>query len=157
MEQKILHAVMNGDIVLVQQLLEEDGTLVNTYSEDGWGVLHLAAYFGHTKMMEFLLSQGAPIDARSTNDMKNTPLHAATANKQQEAVALLLANGADVHAKQSGGWTALHEAALLGEVGIVQVLLSHGANASDKKDDGKTPLDIAVEKDHQHVVSVLQN
>ena len=48
---------------------------------------------------------------------------------------------------QSGGWTGLHEAALLGNEEIIMLLLENGANKTIKKNDGKTAYDIALEKD----------
>ena len=53
---------------------------------------------------------------------ENTPLQAAIANKQSELVALK-GKGGDVNIMQSGGWTGLHEAALLGNEEIIMLLL----------------------------------
>lgn len=50
-------------------------------------------------------------------------MQAAIANKQSELVAFLIEKGSDVNAIQSGGWTGLHEAALLGSEEIVILLL----------------------------------
>lgn len=41
----------------------------------GWTPLHLASYFGHKPVVEFLLDQGADINA--VNDSGDTPLHKA--------------------------------------------------------------------------------
>src|SRR5260370_15565445 len=46
-----------------------------SYSNDGWTALHLAAFFGHAEVAETLLTQGAAVNARSTNAMRNTALH----------------------------------------------------------------------------------
>ena len=70
------------------------------------------------------------------NENENTPLQAAIANKQSELVAFLIEKGSDVNIMQSGGWTGLHEAALLGNEEII-MLLQNGANKMIKKNDGK--------------------
>ena len=57
---------------------------------------------------------------------------------------------------QSGGWTGLHEAALLGNEEIIMLLLENGANKTLKKNDGKTAYNIALEKGHNHLLHYLQ-
>ena len=70
-------------------------------------------------------------------------------------VTLLVNRGADVNARQHGGWTPLHAAAFNGDLPMTEYLVAHGADASVKSDDGKTPLDAAAEKDHARVVDWL--
>ncbi len=75
------------------------------------------------------MNRGANVDARSTNAMKNTPLHAAVAGRKADAMSqCLLERGADVNARQHGGWTALQGAAQAGDREIVKLLLANGAD-----------------------------
>jgi hypothetical protein len=60
-----------------------------------------------------------------------------------EAVKLLVTEGADVHAVQKDGWTALHAATLAGHERVVQYLLDHGAELNAKSKYGQTALGIA--------------
>ena len=60
-----------------------------------------------------------------------------------EAVKQHLAAGADVNAKDGGGWTPLHYAAVVDHKEIVELLLASSADVNAKIDDGKTPLDSA--------------
>ncbi|SDZ43165.1 ankyrin repeat domain-containing protein [Bacillus sp. 166amftsu] len=154
--EKITNAAMNGDMPTIQEILNENPDLVNTFSQDGWTPLHLASYFGKEEAARLLLSLGADIHARAKNSNENMPLHAAVANKQVKLVELLIKNGADINAKQSGGWTSLHEAALLGNTEIVELLIKEGANIQLRKDDEKTPLDIALEKEQSEVVNLIK-
>ncbi|HDR3887094.1 TPA: ankyrin repeat domain-containing protein [Bacillus cereus] len=158
MEQiiSISQAVISGEKEKVVEIINTDPSVVNSFSEDGWTPLHLAAYFGQKKIASFLLEQGAEIHIRAKNENENTPLQAAIANKQSELVAFLIEKGSDVNAVQSGGWTGLHEAALLGNEEIIILLLENGANKMIKKNDGKTAYDIALAKGHESLLHHLQ-
>ncbi|MBC6973252.1 ankyrin repeat domain-containing protein [Bacillus sp. Xin] len=151
----ITNAVINGEEEKVMGLINEDQDLVHSYSEDGWTPLHLAAYFGYREIANFLLKKGAHLHVKAKNQNENTPLQAAIANKKIELATFLIEQGADVNAIQSGGWTGLHEAALLGDEKIVALLIENGADKSIKKDDGKTAYDIALEKGHQHLLHLV--
>jgi ankyrin repeat protein len=56
----------------------------------------------------------------------------------------LLDSGLDVNAKDRGGRTALHYAAVLGQAELARHLLSRGANVNVKDTRGRTPLMLAV-------------
>jgi ankyrin repeat protein len=103
-----------------------------------------------------LLDRGAPVDARSTNAMANTALHAALAGRHPAVAALLLARGADVNARQRGGFTALQAAAQHGDAELATLLLQGGADPSLATDDGRTTLSIATEHGHAEVADLLR-
>jgi ankyrin repeat protein len=52
------------------------------------------------------------------------------------------AEGADVNAKDEGGWTPLHQAAWNGRKEIVELLITKGADVNTKDMPGRTPLDL---------------
>ncbi|MBM3779507.1 MAG: hypothetical protein FJW23_14930 [Acidimicrobiia bacterium] len=60
-----------------------------------------------------------------------------------EAVAFLLALGADVDAADAEGNTALHGAAMRGFPGVVQLLVDHGARLDARNRSGATPRTVA--------------
>lgn len=154
--QSISEAIISCNMKKVVEFIKTDPSVVNGFSEDGWTPLHLAAYFGHKELVSFLLESGADLHIRAKNENENTPLQAAIANKQTELVAFLIEKGSDVNVMQSGGWTGLHEAALLGNEEIIILLLKNGANKTIKKNDGKTAYDIALEKGYDHLLHHLQ-
>jgi len=130
--------------------------LLEAHSTDGWTPLHLAGFFGWPELATALIDKGAVIDSRSTNSMKNTPLHAAAAGGATPLVDLLLKRGANPNLRQEGGWTALHAAAQAGNRSMVETLLANGANVNQRADNNQTALDMALLKGHQDLVELLE-
>jgi uncharacterized protein len=152
----IFAAAMLGDTARLDELLTANRSLVTAVSSDGWTALHLAAFFGKAEAARLLLNKGAQAKARSTNAMKNLPLHAAAAGKHTDVVKLLLEFGTSANAQQHGGWTALHAAAQHGDIAMAQVLIDNGADVSARADNQQRPLDLAVLKAHQPMVDFLE-
>src|SRR3954468_22980780 len=63
----LFEACAAGEIERVERLLAADPSGINAYSADGWTPLHLAAFFGHAKIAEYLLAREADVSARSRN------------------------------------------------------------------------------------------
>ena len=104
--------------------------------------------------MVSLLGKGA--DPNADDVYGGTPLHCAARSGNTRLATILLANGADIHAKEHTGviegskeWgvalgrSAIHFAAINGKAEMVELLLGKGAdiNAADYR--GDTPLDYA--------------
>src|SRR5919197_5879442 len=60
----MFEACAAGEVERVERLLADDPSMVRGYSSDGWTPLHLASFFGHTKIAELLLSHDADVAAR---------------------------------------------------------------------------------------------
>lgn len=74
----------------------------------------------------------------------NALLADAAQNDDQQAVAALLRQKADVNAAQGDGMTALHWAVVNGDAALVKTLLAAGANVkAATRDEGLTPLFLA--------------
>src|SRR4051795_13604022 len=101
----LFEASAAGDTERVERLIGDAGAEpINGFSGDGWTPLHLAAFFGHTKIAELLLAHDADVAARSRNSNGNTPLHAALAGNHKMVAGLLIGRGGDVNATDSAGW-----------------------------------------------------
>jgi len=150
----IFEACAAGELERVERLVNA-GT-INEYSADGWTPLHLAAFFGHTKVAEHLLSHDADVTARSRNPNGNTPLHAALAGNHKFVAGLLIGRGADVNAPDAAGWRPLHLAAANSNLDAIKALIAQGADVTAASGEGKTPLSLAQEKNHREAVAFLR-
>lgn len=156
----LFEAAAAGQLERVRALVAEPGTVVDAYAPDGFTALGLAAFFGHTAVVEHLLAHGANPRLASRNSMQVAPVHSAAAHHRAE-VALpimraLLEHGADPNVAQEGGWTPLHEAAMHGREDLARLLLEHGADPHLPSADGSTPADLAARKGHAALADRLR-
>jgi len=83
-------------------------------TEHGWTAVHEAAKFGHTEVLELLLSQGGIHDINAPSEPDgNTPLHCVARSEpksHRSVVELLLENKANINAKNARGSTPLRMA-----------------------------------------------
>ena len=130
---------------------------VTTVSDmHGCTLLHISCLMGHLEIAVDLLRRGALVDAG--DDKGTTPLLAAAWNGRDTVVALLISHGADLNASAYCGRceTPIFVAALKGRTGIVRQLLEAGADHR-KPSEKTTPLQIAQERSHVEVASLLQS
>lgn len=71
---------------------------------------------------------------------------------------LLIANGADVNAKNNVGSVALHSAAMRNSIALAKVLIASGADVNAKHVSGETPLHAATKRGttHTEIVELLK-
>jgi ankyrin repeat protein len=108
---------------------------------------------GSLSRMRLLHFAGANINSRSNGSM---PLFIAAGEGRSDVVRYLLAEGADVNAREQLGDTALTEVAYYGHVALVKELLAHGADVNAIGNDG-TALDIALNRNNSAVADLLKH
>jgi ankyrin repeat protein len=106
----IFDACAVGDEERVRTLAEAFPESIHAYSPDGFYPLGLAAFFGHRKIVEYLIDAGADVNQVADNAFKVAPLHAAVSNGDIEIVKILLEHNADATAKQQNDFTPLDAA-----------------------------------------------
>jgi ankyrin repeat protein len=112
-----------------------------------WTPLHIIAHEGLAIFYERYLSNQCPpsvgklvlgeIDlgtVHSKNEESETPLLLACARGHYDVAKLLIADGAEVMARDSGGETPLHKAAAEGHLGVIKLLLEKGAEVNATTD-----------------------
>ena len=108
--------------------------------------LVLAVQQGHFETAQFLLKEGADVNA--VNPLyrdRYSPLHFAASGGSIEMVQLLLSNGANVAALNAAKQVPLHLWAYSdGDPQIANLLLSKHADVNAKDEEGNTPLHLAL-------------
>lgn len=116
----IHQAALDGDTVKLRELLHDHPQLVNKADYDKNTPLHLATLHDRLDSVNFLLSDGANVNAQNAKDM--TPLHFAAQQGFADVAKSLLSHNADVNIKDSRGWTALVWAEKAHHTNIVDLL-----------------------------------
>ena len=133
--------------VLCRRWFEQDANAVHFGTQnpdEGWSPLWEASFWKRKETVEYLLANGADINARTRN--RESPLHGAVLGKDQSIVELLLSKDAEVNAQAENGMTALHRAVWQRSTAIVALLLEHDADKSIQDTNGITPLQLATAK-----------
>lgn len=118
--------------------------------------LHMAAASGNVKSIDLLLKHRAKIDEPDKSAEGKTPLMEAAAFGQTRAATALMAQGANIAAKDTHGRTALHYAAAGGSEDLLKALLAQtGASLSLQDDNGMTLLHVAAQADRRPTMAFL--
>ena len=152
----VFEAAAAGKMVHLISNLGHKPELVNTYSEDGFQPIGLAAYFGHVSIVDYLIKAGAGVNTPSKNSLKVTPLQSAVAGGHLEVTRRLLEAGANPNVREGSGYTPLHTAAHNGDIEIVRSLIFGGADSEAMSLDNERPIDMAIKSGHREIVALLK-
>ena len=116
--------------------------------------LHEAAKSGDVEQIKSLISEGADVNRRDSNQW--TALHEAAHNGKIEAARLLISNGAEVDVKEKDGWTPLFLALPSGNQDLISLFVNNGADVNVKCGQyEETPLQYAARNDFKEITKLL--
>lgn len=156
-DRKTTKALLKADAALSTRLIQKaklyDSKIFHwIYAGDT--ALHLATAGYRVEIAELLLAAGADPNAAS-NHRRSTPLHYAAdgfitgpawdAKRQVATIRCLLDSGADLHAQDKNGATALHRAVRTRCTAAVRFLLQMGSDPTLKNKPGSTAFHLAVQ------------
>lgn len=170
---EIHDAAARGDVAAIEKMLAADKSLLEkkdewVNQEEGWRLigtpLHLAAIYGQTDVVKFLVARGADLNA--PDQELYTPLAlAAYCGRKQTVEFLVKTKGVKIDALTEDKKTPLQlalEGFPLGEpvphdtrVAIAEILLAHGANPNTADASKLTPLHVAVIREIPAAVKLL--
>ncbi|XP_071316354.1 ankyrin repeat and SOCS box protein 15-like isoform X2 [Trachinotus anak] len=116
--------------------------------------LTLAVKAGLVENVTSLLLHGA--SPHNTNSKNESPLLLVRANSYEMTHSLVV-HGAWVEQVCRKKWTAMHEAASVGNVDILMLLLRNSGRVNQRDVTGVTPLAVAAEHGHFHITEILLN
>jgi ankyrin len=143
----------------VVELLVAAGADVNAPDNDGDRPIHYAARRGHNAVVAMLEAKGAVSDATVESLLKigATPLHQAAAMGDLKQARALLAQGANVNAKDRLDARPLYYAAEKGRKDVIELLLAHGAAVHARNTRRhETALEAATRVGHKDAAELLK-
>ena len=143
------HAVRNGNMAVVEFLLERRADVTAKEPTEDFTPLHWAVKTRRTTILKRLLHWN--IDAKT----KNEALRLAALNGDTDMVECLLNSGARVSDESMFGRGVLHQAAQSKSPEVVRLLIKHGADVSATDMQGHTPLHLAAASGHEAIVKLL--
>jgi serine/threonine protein kinase len=116
----------HGDVKKLEQLLEKHREAIDFRAKgiDNFTALHFAARKGHSDIMKAILRSLKPVNIDAKTKSEWTPLMMAADRGYTNVVELLLEYGADIHAKNNAGKSAIFLARESGQLPIATMLTS---------------------------------
>lgn len=175
-----IEAIQQGNLAQVEQMLQNDSSLVNASTTNGVSAVLIAVYYGEPAIADLLIKQGASLDifgAAATGQLDRLktlieqnpslvnaiapdgfqPLGLASFFGHLQAAKLLLAHGAEVNSPSNNAQKVqpLHSAVANQHLEIAKMLLEHGADVNAVQQDGYTPLHEAAQNGQIEMVKLL--
>ncbi len=142
-----------NDLIGLKNLINENDTIINQKNKEGFTLLILASYKGKNEIVDFLLKNGAEVNAISE---MGTALMAAVVVNNTEIITRLIDAGADVNLNDNAQRTALHLAVQFRIKSSVELLLLHNADKTKIDSNGKTAFEYAVFSGNDEIINLLK-
>ena len=108
------------------------------------------------EMVKDMIKSGVDINAKLSFGGNTILMNAVADNENLAIVDIILANGADINARNNNGNTALMIASGNNKnPAVVETLIKHGADVNTRNEMGKTALIFACENDNPDIIKTL--
>ncbi len=159
LDQKLRDAAWRNDVPRARRLVER-GADVNAKDATVQSAYLIATSEGYLRLLELTLAHGARVNDKDS--FNGTGLIRAADRGHAYVVGRLVRAGIEIDHVNNLGWTALHEAVILGDgseryLDTVRVLVAAGADVSiPSRRDGLTALEHARSKGYDAIAGVLE-
>ncbi|XP_031251328.1 ankyrin repeat-containing protein BDA1-like [Pistacia vera] len=158
MERRIYEAAVEGNIIFLLNLLQEDALILDRITVSCYGEtpLHIASMLGHAEFVQEILVR-KPELAGELDSRKSSPLHLATSKGYLDIVTILvLVNPEMCLARDRDGKNPVHIAAIKGRVSVLKELVKVRPNAARMlMERGETILHACVRFDQLEAMKFL--
>lgn len=155
-----------GDSLIEYAINKNDTDMIQTLVEGGVN-LNVAGISSNTPLMTavskslenivriFLTKNDINLNAINRN--WNTALHMAAKNGNTVIIKMLIDKGANVDARNKQGYTPLHTAVENNNLEAANEIINGKANVEIRADNMKRPIDIAMDKKEDSMITLLKN
>ncbi|XP_012280593.1 ankyrin repeat domain-containing protein 16 isoform X2 [Orussus abietinus] len=148
-------ACRTGDVEVIKLLLDRFPESIDTRSNNGRSVLHIAAFHDCESTISILVAKNVNL-LNCRDSSGSTPLHESVKSGSSNAMKLLLKLGADVTSVDVIGQTILHVAALVGNIEAIDYILRNNLiPVNVEAHFNMTPLTVARRSKQEDVVNLL--
>ncbi len=130
---------------LIFETLLINGAKIGAIDKDNFGILAYASAGGNPRILHLLLQLGIQIEF--SRNMRTSPLTIAASKGKTAAVEFLISEGANYNEKMNLGYTALHHAAMSGQIETLKQLFEFYPDRNDifegAEDGNWTPIKLA--------------
>lgn len=134
----VVASVSNCELTVVQEAVETNRAVLEKTEWEGATLLHNAVKNNCKDVTEYLLNEGADVNAKMDDGV--TPLHISARNGNIEISEILIMHGANINAVDSQGWTPLDRAVIWKKEDAVTFLKSHGGRSSKQENQEQKKL-----------------
>jgi uncharacterized protein len=159
LNQQLITAAWNNDLRRARSLIAR-GADVNAKDNTVQSAYLISTSEGYLELLNLTLEHGADVDSKDS--FSGTGLIRAADRGHADIAGRLVQAGVEIDHINNLGWTALHEAILLGDgsdryVDTVRVLVAAGADLRLRSQrDQTTPIQHATSRDHNQIAQVLR-
>jgi ankyrin repeat protein len=177
---ELFQGVGLGDAAAIRQMLRYRPELARARDASALSILQFARYMREDAILDLLIERGPPLDVFEAAGLERadrlrvllaedaklaaahgadglTGLHVAASFDAMEAIASLLAAGAQIETLTRDGlaMTPLHLAVVAGRTEACRLLLRSGADPNARRHGGATPLMLAAAANNRELVEML--